>query len=1761
MFLERQLQNAPLFLPTISESQLPVALINGTAEVELTYVFVPAPESTLADYEFKPQVDNTNIFDREDVSFFSVEDNSREFRSYNVTVSIDLYKWTGTSLFQISAVNITSAQTVATSQSINLIAVGITFYTNENGTATLFGGENRPYLKDYEEIVIDGDSSFEVFIQYYDGSSSNSSLSVPLSGIDISLSGSPDIVTYGSSCSPVAGTYNGSDVELPPSCGIGFSVNDLDGVYVGPKFGLDFNQYRNGTVISTFEWSEIVQGSDLEDEGYSTFLNITVQGEVPPVVLSISPPGPFGTNGTEKVAVTISNVPLFANGENTWKYALFINFTDISREALIEDGSLVVNSNSTVSLTFELPAGVGTDLPWVFVATKPSGEELIGIDETNPPYLFSFVVVVIIDSITPVTGPEAGGTEITLVGEFPNIDSETLDIFFDGVRIDSTLISSTSFSNITFVTPPKAPGAPFEQTVTVEVGGTVSNGVTFSYDPTVKLESMTPSQGPVEGGTLVTLEGQFINFDASAQNSGVFFGSTKITTSLIQAFNSTSITFVTPPRDTVGDSSLYQFDVTVQLDGVRSNALQFNYDSPVTIEAISPSSGPEEGGTVVTLTGLFNNFDFSSSSIVIGATSVDDSDVTLVNSSTLQFVTPPLSEVGLSFSQPVVVIVESLTSNTVYYTYEELEASVSISSSGGSFDTSTGRYRLGLCSDGFFRAIVSSGLRVTNITYSWRLYAPNGLSDVLLSDSSITTDTDVLIVPFSAFASQNEPYSLEVKVETESASATSTLNLVQLSAQAISVNLINPRSRSPSDPNVSLTVPALIGLPGCPDPQLEINSTAMTFLWNYRGRVYQFSYLNTTAPTDVISPTLLGREFHIPQSLMEYGSFPLALTAYLTDQPEIRASDSTAVVIEPAALLPQINGGEATQMVSAAQDIVMSATGSRDPDVLVGDERTGLSYIWSCSYSWSSIMEEGQQCDDSLMPQEGLTDAGFTILSTAFAAIQNSSGPMFIEYSLQISKTSQNATGAAIERMSDTVTSTLILPEDATQEFETLAEISVINNQSATVDRMHVKYYEDVVITPVSESNETTWSFELVSPLSQSQTLLFTDENLLTFPGYYTVGAEPGRYSLGIKANVLSPNTEYVFLIKTFRTGFAVNEQTIILKTVEQPVITFGRIARSAGTTDDAFTLSAYANYDGDFEFFFLLTDEFGFETCVGGCQGVEFVSFRLGTAGNYSLRCDVYDSLGFTLLGSATGGNIVVRTSENGSGSTDLSLFSEEAEDAFTAGDHAEYQQLGTDMVKLVLSSGGSRAPETDSLVLANLTQGLNQIAANSVPNAIQSAGYVRTAAALASLTPDLGIEYDSETLYLLVNITINAVQRTPYTAALQQLQDLLDFYDVTPELILQSYSAGTNRRRLGRAIEVSEEEVIGIWLDLYEVMKEQIALAVLKKCPCGCVEEVRTGTVSQARGGLTSRLLSVRQDNNTTVAGSYVNPTQGELSEVRMKLGHFCNSEQGTQLGMEVGPEQRLEFSWCKGVFENSIKRLYFAVVRTPDYVYLSRLRQNVTLTDGLVGTMVGEIRNNTMQDATAAIDGCYSVQMAIPREVAQVEEDTPSDQRPLGLLLQPKKRWTEELTRGLYSPVFADIQTEVVDGKEDASFWDVVVSLSTTGVLTVGTRIAWGGALFSLEGMVATVMLVVGVVLAIVVLVTVAVGASWMIAARLAAASAAAVPIDADATFVERDVYGRGTAYLVEDSWPVAGAGLGEAGAGAGEAGKGAGGSGGT
>ncbi|MGW7007029.1 IPT/TIG domain-containing protein, partial [Streptomyces sp. NPDC054933] len=147
--------------------------------------------------------------------------------------------------------------------------------------------------------------------------------------------------------------------------------------------------------------------------------------------------------------------------------------------------------NSSTQITATSPPGSGTAQVTV---TTPGGTS------NGMPFTYTTTPVPAIASVSPSSGPAAGGTTVTLTGT--GFTSAT------AVRFGATAAASFTVVSDTQVTATTPPGTGTVQVSAITRGGT-SNGVPFTYvtTPVPVLTSVTPSSGPAAGGTTVTLTG------------------------------------------------------------------------------------------------------------------------------------------------------------------------------------------------------------------------------------------------------------------------------------------------------------------------------------------------------------------------------------------------------------------------------------------------------------------------------------------------------------------------------------------------------------------------------------------------------------------------------------------------------------------------------------------------------------------------------------------------------------------------------------------------------------------------------------------------------------------------------------------------------------------------------------------------------------------------------------------------------------------------------------------------------------------------------------------------------------------------------------------------------------------------------------------------------------------------------------------------------------------------------------------------------
>jgi hypothetical protein len=194
---------------------------------------------------------------------------------------------------------------------------------------------------------------------------------------------------------------------------------------------------------------------------------------------------------------------------------------------------------SAAAYTATLPAGKHK-VKWRSTTYAPNSGTSLGAVV----YVLAPAPAPAVASVSPSTGPEAGGTPVTITGT--NLDGAT-SVKFGSTGAESfKVLSPTSIEAVS----PNGSGTA-EVTVTTERGtSTASADDQFSYLPPPSVSGVSPNNGPEAGGTAVTISGANLSGTTAVKFAG-------------------------------------------------SNAESFKVDSPTSIEAVSPSGS----GTVqVTVT-------------------------------------------------------------------------------------------------------------------------------------------------------------------------------------------------------------------------------------------------------------------------------------------------------------------------------------------------------------------------------------------------------------------------------------------------------------------------------------------------------------------------------------------------------------------------------------------------------------------------------------------------------------------------------------------------------------------------------------------------------------------------------------------------------------------------------------------------------------------------------------------------------------------------------------------------------------------------------------------------------------------------------------------------------------------------------------------------------------------------------------------------------------------------------------------------------
>jgi hypothetical protein len=333
-------------------------------------------------------------------------------------------------------------------------------------------------------------------------------------------------------------------------------------------------------------------------------------------------PGGFTYTTTGSSALTIAGIspnsgPTAGGTNVTITGTGFTSGVSVTIAGLGCTNTTVFNGTKIVCTTPAIAIGVGGATDVIVTGTNGQSATLPGgFNYITPP-------APTITSVSPAVGPIAGGTSVVISGSGFQVgatvtiggsDCSGVSVFNAGRTASCVTSAGTAGAANVVVTNPDSSVI------------TLSRGFTYSATTTPTVTAISPTSGPVSGGTNVTITGTGFVSGATVTIGGA------AATNVVVDGTGTSIT-ATTPAGTAG-----AVDVVVTNAGGQGATLTggFTYGSTGSAAlSISPSSGPSAGGTQVTITG--NGF-VSGATVTIGGSACTNPVV--ANATTITCATP-----------------------------------------------------------------------------------------------------------------------------------------------------------------------------------------------------------------------------------------------------------------------------------------------------------------------------------------------------------------------------------------------------------------------------------------------------------------------------------------------------------------------------------------------------------------------------------------------------------------------------------------------------------------------------------------------------------------------------------------------------------------------------------------------------------------------------------------------------------------------------------------------------------------------------------------------------------------------------------------------------------------------------------------------------------------------------------------------------------------------------------------------------------------
>ncbi len=306
-----------------------------------------------------------------------------------------------------------------------------------------------------------------------------------------------------------------------------------------------------------------------------------------------TPDGTSSTSGADQFTAVSPPAPTVtgvipAGGPMAGGTSVVITGTDFTSATQVLFGQLnaasfTVDSDSQISAHSPPQVSGTVDV----TVTTPSGVSVI-----DPADQFVYLAEApTVTSISPSSGPTAGGTAVTITGT--NLTGVLGVSFGTAAALTVQFVSDTS---VIAVSPLAAAGTVDLTVTTVNGTSPTSASDQFTYTTTASTPSVTglsPTSGPASGGTTVTITGTNLT-GAFA----VMFGSVGAEFTAVSA---TQIT-ATAPFQVAGTVDV----VVMTFSGVSATSLADQYTHLTvapTVTGVSPNGGLTSGGDTITITG------------------------------------------------------------------------------------------------------------------------------------------------------------------------------------------------------------------------------------------------------------------------------------------------------------------------------------------------------------------------------------------------------------------------------------------------------------------------------------------------------------------------------------------------------------------------------------------------------------------------------------------------------------------------------------------------------------------------------------------------------------------------------------------------------------------------------------------------------------------------------------------------------------------------------------------------------------------------------------------------------------------------------------------------------------------------------------------------------------------------------------------------------------------------------------------------------